>query len=243
MLVRQGEERSNGVDQRLAAVLAAIAGALNAAAFHAVGFFSANMTGNASSFSDRLSTGQFGAAVWFLGIILLFVLGAATSTLLVNAGSRRGMRSIYAISILAEGGLLSLLGLAEVGFPSLRQGALLILGLAFLMGIQNAVVTRISNSRVRTTHISGMATDIGIELGILIDVIFGREPRKDAQGYLDRLRLHLVTISAFMLGGVAGVALYLLIGSWLFVASGLLLLGIAISALASSRHATSLLQQ
>jgi uncharacterized membrane protein YoaK (UPF0700 family) len=33
----------------------------------------------------------------------------------------------------------------------------------FLMGLQNAVVTRISNARVRTTHVSGTATDIGIE--------------------------------------------------------------------------------
>ena len=46
MLTREGSNRNELIDRRLAAYLAAVAGALNAAAFSAVGFFSANMTGN-----------------------------------------------------------------------------------------------------------------------------------------------------------------------------------------------------
>jgi uncharacterized membrane protein YoaK (UPF0700 family) len=49
------------------------------------------------------------------------------------------------------------------GYLSMKRGSILILGLSFLMGIQNAVVPRISDARVRTTHVSGMSTDIGIE--------------------------------------------------------------------------------
>ncbi|MGO8462711.1 DUF1275 family protein, partial [Rhizobium ruizarguesonis] len=51
---------------------------------------------------------------------------------------------------------------------------MLVPGLAFLMGLQNAVVKRISDARVRTTHVSGMATDLGIELGIAFDILCGR---------------------------------------------------------------------
>ena len=46
--------------------------------------------------------------------------------------------------------------------------------------LQNAVVTHISDARVRTTHVSGMATDIGIELGTAFDILRGREKGIDA---------------------------------------------------------------
>ncbi|MCP5810116.1 DUF1275 domain-containing protein, partial [Klebsiella pneumoniae] len=81
-----------------------------------------------------------------------------------------------AYSILVEACLLALLGLADIWLLTVWRPPLLILGLAFLMGLQNATVTRISDARVRTTHVSGMATDIGIELGIAFDILRGREP-------------------------------------------------------------------
>lgn len=54
MLIREGTDRTVAIDLKLAASLALIAGALNAAGFQAAGFFSANMTGNVSSLSDYL---------------------------------------------------------------------------------------------------------------------------------------------------------------------------------------------
>ncbi|MEJ1975184.1 MAG: DUF1275 family protein [Acetobacteraceae bacterium] len=45
-------------DRRLACSLAAIAGALNAAGFYAVGFYSSHMTGNTSSIADNLALGD-----------------------------------------------------------------------------------------------------------------------------------------------------------------------------------------
>ncbi len=66
------------------------------------------------------------------------------------------------------------------------------------MGLQNAVVTRISDARVRTTHVSGMATDIGIELGIAFDILRGRDRETDAAHNRSKLRLHLYTIAAFL---------------------------------------------
>ena len=50
--IGEGISRSDALDRKLAASLAAVAGALNAAAFYAVGFFSANMTGNRVSRSE-----------------------------------------------------------------------------------------------------------------------------------------------------------------------------------------------
>jgi uncharacterized membrane protein YoaK (UPF0700 family) len=229
MLIRQGEARSNEIDRRLACTLAAIAGALNTAAFHAVGFFSANMTGNVSAFSDHFAVGELLTGAFYLTIVLAFILGAAVSTLLINAGRRRQIHGIYAFSILAEALLMALLACADIGLPQAQRGPVLILGLSFLMGLQNAVVTRISDARVRTTHVSGMSTDIGIELGMLFDIARRRELDKDAGPYWTKLRLHGQTVLSFLAGGVAGVLIYQTIGNLLLFGAAALLLIIAVT--------------
>jgi len=230
MLIRQGDARNSVIDRRLASALASIAGAVNAAGFHAVGFFSANMTGNVSSLSDHIAFGDLILAAAYLGIFVTFICGAMVSTLLINAGRRRQIERIYAFSILLEAILLACLGAGDLWLPTVQRGPVLIVGLSFLMGLQNAVVTRISNARVRTTHVSGMTTDIGIELGILADMVRGREPETDKGDILTGLRLHGQTVLFFLAGGVFGVVVYREAGGALLLACAALLLILALPA-------------
>jgi len=237
MLVHQGTERSAAVDRRLACTLAGVAGALNAAAFYAVGFFSANMTGNISTLSDHIAVGQWRAGAFYGGLVLAFIFGAAISTLLIDAGRRRDFGGIYALVILLEAALMTVLGAADQWFAPGWRLPVVVLGLAFLMGLQNAVVTRISEARVRTTHVSGMATDIGIELGLLYDAARGKGDEADAGAVRSRLRLHLETILSFLAGGIAGVALYRMAGGITFWIAAAVLAVIALSALFKTRRA------
>ena len=96
MLISTESARSNSADTRLACTLAAAAGALNTAAFEIVGFFSANMTGNVSLLSDHLAKASLGPGLFFLSVVLLFIAGSVFSTLMINAGHRRNIRTIYA---------------------------------------------------------------------------------------------------------------------------------------------------
>ncbi len=235
MLVRQGTHRNEKIDRHLAASLAAIAGALNASAFYAVGFFSANMTGNVSTLSDHLAVGQWLSSLLYGGIVIAFILGAATSTLIVNAGQRRNVHAIYAYSILTEAILLAALGCADLWLLAAWRTPVLVLGLAFLMGLQNAVVTRISDARVRTTHVSGMATDLGIELAVALDALRGREQASEARRNLSKLQLHLYTIVSFLVGGVLGVFAYRVIGGHLLLLAAVLLTLIALDAILRAR--------
>lgn len=224
MLVREGADRTIAADLRLACCLAAIAGGLNASAFHAVGFFAANMTGNVSALSDHLAFGAAGAGAFLVGVLLLFIAGACCATVIVSAGRRRGRRGIFAAVVILEAVLLALLGSFEAyGSESVRR-PFLILGLSFAMGLQNAVVTRISDARVRTTHVSGMVTDVGIGLGHLLDAMVTRQPVNFGSAVLHRLGLHAATIASFLAGGVVGVFGYRVSGSdaVLFGASALL---------------------
>ena len=225
MLVREGVSRNDALDRKLAASLAAVAGALNAAAFYAVGFFSANMTGNVSALSDHLALAGWLEAGFYLSVVLAFIAGSAVSALLVSAGRRRRVHRIYGYVILVEALLLGLLGCATLTPLGSWRAPTLVTGLAFLLGLQNAVVTRISGARVRTTHVSGMVTDLGIELAVAYDIWRGRESRVDSADNASKLWLHLSTIMAFLVGGVIGVLIYRAIGNYLlFAGAGVLAL-------------------
>jgi uncharacterized membrane protein YoaK (UPF0700 family) len=244
MLVQQGAARTGLIDRRLAGTLAAIAGAVNVAAFQAVGFFAANMTGNASSASDRAAFGQLRPAGFLMAIVGTFIFGAAVSSLLIAIGRRRGMPGVYAFSILAEAVLMALLSLADPLLAPPWRGPVLVLGLSFLMGLQNAVVTHISSARVRTTHISGMATDIGIGLGLLLYMACGGERTTERAMLLGNLRLHGVTILCFLAGGLVGGLVYRAIGITLLLGCAVLLLLIALpQALKATRPGRAVLEQ
>ena len=180
MLTREGDARDRTTDLRLAGSLAAVAGALNAAGFYAADLYSSNMTGNVSAFATRIALVHLADAAIYLTLVVVFIIGAAASTLLFNAGRRRGVVRIYAVSVMAEAVLLAALGIVSLLAAGRPREFVLAYGLSFLMGLQNAVVTRISDARIRTTHVTGMVTDIGMELGISQTRRGGARPRMAA---------------------------------------------------------------
>lgn len=225
MLIHTGEARSARIDLRLAAWLSLAAGAINAAGFSALGLFAGNMTGNVSALSDYVVLGDWALAQWAAGLVVAFIAGAFTSALLIEVGRRRGIHGIFAYSILAEAALLILIALADMLLPDGPGELPILVGIAFTMGLQNAASTRISDGRVRTTHVTGIATDMGVELAILL----GNARTQSGHAVVRRrLALHGLTLGMFLLGGIAGVLIYKAIGGGLFavIALGLLALSL-----------------
>ena len=88
--------------------------------------------------------------------------------------------------------------------------------LSFSMGLQNAIITKISEAEIRTTHVTGMLTDIGIELGKAL--YFNRsstQPRVRADG--SRLALLSLLVMLFFGGGALGAFSYPRIGFMLLL--------------------------
>jgi uncharacterized membrane protein YoaK (UPF0700 family) len=76
--------------------------------------------------------------------------------------------------------------------------------LLFSMGLQNALVTRVSQSVVRTTHLTGLFTDLGIELSQLFFYT-----NIEAKKRLNKsILLKLIIITSFFSGGILGGFLY-----------------------------------
>lgn len=198
-------QRTPQADLKLGTVLAFVAGAANAGGFLAVGQYTSHMTGMLSSVADNLVLGQMTLAVAGLGALLAFLLGAMTTAWLVNWGMRKGLRSAYGLPLILEAAALLVFGLfgAAMGLVAHVFLPLTVVLLCFIMGLQNAVITKISHSVIRTTHVTGLVTDLGLELGKLLYVnrLDGQPPVRANRA---RLLVHSQLIAAFLLGGLAG---------------------------------------
>jgi uncharacterized membrane protein YoaK (UPF0700 family) len=85
-----------------------------------------------------------------------------------------------------------------------------VLILCYLRGLQNAVITKVSRAEIRTTHVTGVVTNIGIELGRLAYVNL-EDLGEPVRANRERLRVRLL-LACFLTGGVAGALGFKAIG-------------------------------
>jgi uncharacterized membrane protein YoaK (UPF0700 family) len=201
-------QRTDRNNRRLGRWLAFIAGAANAGGFLAVGQYTSHMSGIVSALADNLSVGDFGLVIAGLSALAAFTTGAATSAIMINWGRRRRAQSEYALPLMLEAVLLLVFGLLG---SNLENNRFLFVPatvglLCYVMGLQNAIITKISKAEIRTTHMTGIVTDIGIELGKL----FYWNVSESGPGVIavraDRSRLRLLAslLGMFFIGGLAG---------------------------------------
>lgn len=197
--------RSGVTDTLLGLVLAFIAGAINAGGFLAIGQYTSHMTGIVSAIADNLAMGLFGIVGIGAVALVAFTAGAGCSAMLINWGRRNARASQYAYPIALESLLLLAFGiLGALSREAPQFMALAAPLLCFIMGLQNATITKISGARMRTTHLTGMITDIGIELGKF--AYWHRDRTKPFQVTADLGKLGLLSriVGMFFLGGVIG---------------------------------------
>ncbi|MQP74876.1 DUF1275 domain-containing protein [Stenotrophomonas sp. MYb238] len=181
-----------------AIALSCVAGMVNVVGF--LGFEHqavSHLTGTTSQLGMALAQGDWRNVAHLWGMLIAFSLGAMLSGLIVQDGALRLGRR-YGVVLTLESLLLL------VAIPLFKQqqiwGAL---AAAMACGLQNAMVTTFSGAVVRTTHLSGMFTDLGIGLGHLL---------RGLPLQVRRLTLSGLIISGFLAGGV--------IGAWLFLHFG-----------------------
>ncbi|MES3020043.1 MAG: YoaK family protein [Pseudomonadota bacterium] len=202
-----GHTRSARANRQLGYALAFVAGATNAGGFLAIAQYTSHMTGIVSAIGDNLALGAYALVGAGLGALLSFLLGAACTAVMVNYARRQRMDSEYALPLLFEALLLlafGVLGARLSGIEGLFIPATVML-LCFIMGLQNALMTEISHAEIRTTHVTGIITDIGIELGKLV-----YWNRTDARALpavaanADHLKMLAALLACFFGGAVAG---------------------------------------
>ncbi|WP_339080678.1 YoaK family protein [Pseudomonas sp. TMP9] len=202
-----GRERTAAANRHLGFTLAFVAGAINAGGFLAVQQYTSHMTGIVSAMADNIVLGTYDLVLGGLGGLLSFVLGAACSTVMVNYSRRRQLHSEYALPLMLEALLLLCFGFLGATLATITGlfVPLTVMLLCFIMGLQNALITKLSKAEIRTTHITGIITDIGIELGKMLYWNHSRNP-DIGRVISDRQRLRVLSLLTcfFFSGAVIG---------------------------------------
>lgn len=199
MLKHTGIRRTHIHNVRLATLLSLTAGLVNAEGFLGFSILTTNVTGHAALFAESVSLKDWRTSGVIALWMSMFLAGAFLSSFIIHKIGR-DQRYSYLIPILLELGILvtmAIIGNYSQGRLYCRQvfaGTLLL-----AMGMQNALVSVISRSVVRTTHLTGTFTDLGIELARLAT---GRS--KDNAELKSQMTLKMIIILSFITGAVAG---------------------------------------
>ncbi|WP_295854288.1 YoaK family protein [uncultured Xylophilus sp.] len=232
-------------------LLAFHAGAINAGGVLVVHMYTSHMTGFASQVADSLVLGRGTLLLGALGAILSFLAGAASTAVIVHWGRQHRLRSAYALPLILEAGLLlpfGLMGAITLTWSTPFAVPLTVLLLSFIMGLQNAVGSQASGGRIRTTHMTGNVTDLGIELGrLLYRNRSGLPSDERVQANRSRMRLYAGLLGMFVAGGLFGAAGFKHVGFLWVVPMAALLLTLALPPLLRdvrrSHHLQALLRR
>lgn len=199
MLRHLGAKRTPQHNLKLATLLGLTAGFVNAEGFLGFSVLTTNVTGHAALLAEKIAFADWHTAQVVALWMFLFLSGAFISSLIL-AFTGHNQRYSYSIAIFIE--IIILLFSALYGQRydgSLVSKEIFAGSLLFAMGLQNSLVSMISGSVVRTTHLTGTFTDLGIELAQLFD-----KKKHNHQALIAKIKLRLVIIFFFMTGAVAG---------------------------------------
>jgi uncharacterized membrane protein YoaK (UPF0700 family) len=219
MFRHQGKTRTLSHNLKIASLLSFVAGVVNVAGFFAVQQLTTNVTGHFAFFTEEIFRMNFWKGLVYFLYILFFFLGSFISNFLIELTSRNNDRYIYAVPVALE--CIILFSTGFWGNAFLRNNPdIIAFSLLFAMGLQNSLVTTISSSRVRTTHLTGLFTDLGIELSQL----FFYRGKQQKQQLVSSMKLRMTIILFFFSGGIAGGILFSKIRFYAFVLAGILLI-------------------
>jgi uncharacterized membrane protein YoaK (UPF0700 family) len=165
MFSHEGDARSDSQNRLLAGYLASVAGFVNSSGFVLIGTFTSHVTGNVGHLAHDAATGRVGSTGSALAMVFAFFSGAFLVSVIVESRLLGHIARAYACALAIEALLLALFGVvskvpdAAISRSVDPQAAFLCMA----MGMQNGLVTRISGAVVRTTHLTGVVTDLGIE--------------------------------------------------------------------------------
>lgn len=199
MFRHQGKGRTLKHNLRIAIILSFVAGIVNVTGFLSFKQLTTNVTGHFALFINDLAIFEFWKGTVYFLYILSFLFGSFLSSYLIEKFNENKLLNVFVIPTLIESILLIFIGFLS-NFFVMKFPDLIICLLLFTMGLQNSFVTKISNAVVRTTHLTGLFTDLGID----ISQLFFPKSHPHQEKLRANIKLRIYIISYFFAGGLVG---------------------------------------
>lgn len=198
-------------------LLAFLAGSVNTGGYLACHRFVTHVTGFATLAGIGAAHGSWSDAIGMLTVPIYFLFGVMLSAYLIERRIYEGKKPLYSwvmggvtilLTIAGAGGALGWFGAFGVTVE-IKQDYFFLALLCAASGLQNAALTSASGATVRTTHLTGITTDLGIGLirAATLDV---KHPRRKYEVKSNWLRVG--TIGAFMFGSGVAAVLFIYLG-------------------------------
>lgn len=220
MLRKYSNSRTLGDNIRLGVLTAFSAGMVNIASLLLFFSFSSNITGHFAILASEMVKGNLYQGAVVFAWIFLFFFGSFVSNMFVIHLNKRNAYVAHAIPVVLE--IICLVAVGTYGSffykETLTETEVLLSLMLFAMGLQNGLTASISNFAVKTTHLTGTTTD----LGILFSMFTRKEFRQNKE-LIGKAKLLLSIAAGYLLGAVASGFTYMFMGFGLFYVVSLFL--------------------
>ncbi|SEK37939.1 Uncharacterized membrane protein YoaK, UPF0700 family [Maribacter orientalis] len=203
MFRHQGKSRTLKHNLRIATILSFVAGIVNVTGFLSFKQLTTNVTGHFALFINDVADFKFWKGTIYFLYIFSFLLGSFLSSFLIEQFRENKKLNVFFLPTLIESLILISIGLLS-NFIEMKYSDLIVCSLLFSMGLQNSFVTKISNAVVRTTHLTGLFTDLGIDIS---QMFFPKlHPHREKLKANIKLRIYIILF--FFAGGLIGGFFY-----------------------------------
>lgn len=199
MLRKFNQSRSFVDNLKLGTLTAFTAGMVNVSSLVLFFSFASNVTGHYAILAEEISKGKWYQVAIVFSWIFLFLFGSFIANFIVINGNKKRMFLAHAIPILLEIACFIVVGIYGHYFytETLLETEFLVALLLFSMGLQNGLTASISNFAIKTTHLTGLTTDLAIHLSLLTQAKY----RNNIE-VVQKFKLLLSIAVSYTVGGV-----------------------------------------
>lgn len=168
-------------------LLAFLGGGMNAFAILQFSLTASHITGTVTRISTDLAYYNISHLKIMIGLVVAFFVGAIVSGIIIGSGRDFELKKRYGDTLIFIGVLLKILDIY------LYTEVLCVFILAFSLGLQNGLFIRYKGLVIRTTHVTGTVTDLGVVIGHYL-----RGSREIGW----KMKYYTMNILSFIIGGL-----------------------------------------
>jgi uncharacterized membrane protein YoaK (UPF0700 family) len=205
MLQQSKEHRTLKNNLLLAASTALAAGMTNVAGMMACYSFTSNVTGHSAAFAQHLVKGNWFDVLIALTWLFMFFTGAFTSNFIIQSVKNKSAYLAHSIPLIIEIIIIATIGVYGIfNNETEMQTEAIAAALLFAMGLQNSTVSTISGGSIKTSHLTGLFTDLGGEVS---EWLHPKTEKTDA--LRNKLRLRFSILLPYLIGAFLGGFFYI----------------------------------